>query len=204
MSNTSRHLSLHVIICLCRLSFIFFLLATMLVFCLPAVLSVSCCNSTILTLSNLFKNNNKAYLGSAQLLVRDSGSTYLGSKVRGYCWEERGQKKIICHLSPRCPYTTTWFIEDQGSTWVLAETSHIPTTADIACLTCCLQPIDLPPCVPPAAFEKITKKSICAQEELGGARCCAGLLALTFAVFNFQDACSQDFAHICWVSPVNI
>lgn len=203
MSNTSRHLSLHVIICLCRLCFIFFLLAAMLVF-YPLYCLFPVAIAQYLTLSNLFKNNNKAYLGSAQLLVRDSGSTYLGSKVRGYCWEERGQKKLICPLSLRCPYTTTWFIEDQGSTWVLAETSHFPTTADIACLTCCLQPIDLPPCIPPAAFEKITKKSICAQEELGGARCCAGLLALTFAVFNFQDACSQDFAHICWVSPVNI
>lgn len=104
MSNTSSHLSLHVIICLCRLSFIFFLLATMLVFCLPAVLSVSCCNSTILTLSNLFKNNNnKAYLESAQLLVRGSGSTYLGSKVRGYCWEERGQKKNDLPLKSSLP-----------------------------------------------------------------------------------------------------
>lgn len=179
-------------------------------------------------LSNLF-TNNKACLGSARLLVRDR-KYQCWQQSKRVCWEERG-RKLVCHLpasfpdnssippgscigsllrgslsllSPHCHSTVVCLIEDQASTWVLAETSHTQTTADIACFTWCLQPGDLSSIVSSAAFEKFTKKSICAEEELGGGRCWAGLLTLTYVLFYFQNAFSQDWPHTCWVSAVNI
>lgn len=50
-------------------------------------------------LSNLFKNNNKACLGSAQLVLKVSESTNIGSKVSGYS-EKRGNKKLFCLSQP--------------------------------------------------------------------------------------------------------